>query len=241
MPEARIPFPGFYNSWYDQEFEQLQASDAKYIFENEEMPFPEGTTEEDIAQLISDHSNFKTYMVYVAKGYIDEYNNWLCEKLGFKVTLSYVDLTSPKEYNFNTDRIFCKINRADLHAIYAHVGRKRLREEAKALFTSRSGFISFYSPNIDNWGPSRSWDYNQIYCLLNCLTDEDFNYDMFHMMSEDLYRAFQAAVDWPKVKQELEFFGLDDGQDMVFPHPGITDPTKYIETYNKLNHLKELT
>jgi hypothetical protein len=239
MPEAQLPFTGFYNSWYDYEFEQQHDRDAEYIFENKQMLFPEGTTVDDIVKIISDHSNFNTYMVYVAKAYTDEYNNWLCEKLGFNVTLAYADLTSPKEYNFTTDRIFCKISRTDLHAIYAHVGRKRLREEAKKMFTSRDGFMSFYSTDIDNWGPSRTWDHNQIYCLLSCLEDEDFDMNMFDRLSEDIYRAFQASVDWPKVEQELEFFGLDEGKDMFFPHPGITDPEKYIKTYNELNHLKE--
>lgn len=241
MPETRIPFPGFYESWYSQEFDSLLEQEATYIFENKQLPFPEGTTEADIQQLLFDHSNFSVYERYVAEEYANAYNNWLCETLGFNVSLNHVEMTSPKEYNFETDKIFCQLSREDVHAIYAHVGRKRLRLEAKRMFTSRSGFISFYDPEIDDWGPSLTWDHNQIYCLLTCLNEDDdeMDFGIFEYLSEGLYKSFQAAIDWPAFEKELKFFGLEEGEDMFFPNPGVTDPTEYIEKYNKLNHLKE--
>jgi len=34
------------------------------------------------------------------------------------------------------------------------------------MFTSRSGFISYYSPNVSEWGRVEDWDHNQILCAL---------------------------------------------------------------------------
>ena len=242
--DTRIPFPGFYESWYDHEFDNLLEREAEYIFENQAFTYPEGTTKEDIQQLLFDYSKFSIYERYVAEAYAEHYDNWLCETLGFNVTLRYVEMTSPREYNFETDRIFCQISHDDVHEIYKHVGRKRLRLQAKQMFTSRSGYISFYSPNIDDWGVSRMWDHNQIYCLLECLKgyhddDGDMDFGIFDDMNEDMYKSFQASIDWPAFEQELKFFGLEEGRDMLFPNPAITDPEQYIQKYNELNHLED--
>jgi hypothetical protein len=239
--ETRIPFPGFYESWYDQEFDNLLEREAEYIFENKQLPFPEGTSKEDIQQLLFDHSKFGVYARYVAEAYAEAYNEWLNETLGFSVTLNYVELSSPKEYNFTTDRIFCQISHEDVHKIYRHVGRKALRAKAKQEFTSRDGFMSFYSPDIDDWGVSRTWDHNQLYCLLSALNSDDDEMDVgiYEDISEGLYTSFQAAIDWPAFEKDLKFFGLEEDDNMLFPHPGITDPVKYVEKYNELNHLKE--
>jgi hypothetical protein len=44
---------------------------------------------------------------------------------------------------------------------------------AAARHTSRSGFISFYSPDWRSWGEIESWDHNQLETLLEAYIDDN--------------------------------------------------------------------
>jgi hypothetical protein len=83
-----------------------------------------------------------------------------------ELDLEFDGLSSPREYNFTTDRIFASISRKSLAEVIRAVRGERLKKMAKEMFTSRSGFISYYSPDVSEWGRVEDWDHNQILCAL---------------------------------------------------------------------------
>ena len=83
-------------------------------------------------------------------------------------------LTSPREYNYLTDRIFAKVNREEVLDMAKRTPRQALERAAAQMFTSRSGFVSHYSSNPDNWGDMTEWDHNQFGALLLAYIEEEF-------------------------------------------------------------------
>lgn len=215
MPEINIPFPGFYESWLseaiDREIEQFAENRCED--ENESFP-PELRIEEseyhDATLMPMDYS---AACNHVARAYLGEFDVWAAESLGLGETCGFEWslMTSPREYNFETDRIFAmaprefvakllRISRADDHDTLCRVIRER--------FTSRSGFISHYVPDLAAWGLPSQWDYNQLGTLLTaCLElsgadDESF---MFQMLEshEVFYTAFDSGFDFDRFNSEI--------------------------------------
>lgn len=67
-------------------------------------------------------------------------------------TIEYEDISSPREYNFTNDSINVKIE-LDKEAVLSYLikNKESLAKYFRERYTSRSGFISFYSPDIDWW------------------------------------------------------------------------------------------
>ena len=80
-------------------------------------------------------------------------------------------MVSPREYNFQTDRLFATLTRSDLARILRAVRGKRLNQKIAEWFTSCSGFISRYPNCIADWPPIRDWDHNHVGCALACYVD----------------------------------------------------------------------
>ena len=45
------------------------------------------------------------------------------------------------------------------------------------MFTSESGFISFYSSDVSSWGDVLTWDCNQLHCLLMAWLETNHDFD----------------------------------------------------------------
>jgi hypothetical protein len=97
------------------------------------------------------------------------------------IDLTFVDLYSPSEYNFSSDVITADIPLQQVKELVKEVG-ETLNEVARELFTSRSGFISFYSPDVEDWGDPDTWDEHQVGCLLQALLvfRDDIDIDFRH-------------------------------------------------------------
>jgi hypothetical protein len=85
--------------------------------------------------------------------------------------LEFEEMVRPRYYNFETDRLFARIRRSDLALMLHAVRGKRLEDKASDWFTSRSGFHSSYSSDIERWGRVADWDHNQIGAVLSCYVD----------------------------------------------------------------------
>lgn len=135
-----VPFSGTYgNSWF--EFEQEIDCTFNELFEE------------------------------FAKQYVAEWNDEFNYQTDINLGLEYDGTDSPKEYNFMTDRIFAKIPEAGWRALQQTVeaipkNRKIMDDIAAKRHTSRDGFISFYDPDWESWGPVIGWDHNQMETLL---------------------------------------------------------------------------
>lgn len=83
------------------------------------------------------------------------------------VNMEFESLWSPREYNFMTDRIFAEIPQEEVSRIFSATDRGKLAEAIREQFTSRDGFISFYSASLGDWPKDiTQWDHNQVETLL---------------------------------------------------------------------------
>ena len=83
----------------------------------------------------------------------------------------FEEMTSPREYNFTTDRLFASVPLYLMQRLFKlsrDVGHVTLEGIIGERFTSRSGFISHYSNRLAAWvgKPLTDWDYNELGTLL---------------------------------------------------------------------------
>ena len=175
-----IPFSGFYNTWHDAEFDNA----LEYMFD------PEGCGAEysgKLAMRFFDTIVWRAVQTHYAMEYVENF----AAALGTEC--EWEEMVCAREYNFTTDRLFAKF---DADALRAWMARADIRAEldsvAADMFTSRSGFISHYSPCVADWANDvADWDYNQRGALLraaaNVVIGDGENFDQekeFNLMED---------------------------------------------------------
>lgn len=153
-----IPFSGFYNSFHDADLDDA----LDQMFTNWETDARNDK--------LRDRAFDKCQWGLVQANYAAAYVKALADT--FKVGLTFVRVDSPREYNFETDRIFCEISLDEVKRLRAETSEKPFRDLARELFTTRSGFVSFYSPDVDDWGDIEGWDLNQVGTLVRAYLEE---------------------------------------------------------------------
>lgn len=246
MIETTLPFSGFYNSLWSDELDYCEKQQIEHMREDDEYPTLE---DDEISDGLMRHMNYSKAQLAVCVAYVSAFEDLINEELEIDINLTFNEMTSPKEYNFTTDRIFAGITRDDLAKVYRKVGRKAVAEVAREMFTSRSGFISFYNPDITTWGPIREWDYNQIGTILMAATRlmntgrEGYDLTIYDGMNESIYNAYSESVDWKAFDRDLRHLcdvknGEAEEDARRFPSGSILDTKLYIKRFDELNNLK---
>ena len=110
--ESTIPFDGFYNSYISSDIEHQIGQQIEWDTDIYDL-------NEDEQQVLEDSYlsvNRSSFYNQIAEDYTNFYIDELNERLeGFTLNAKFNLLTSPREYNFETDRIFIDIERD--HAI----------------------------------------------------------------------------------------------------------------------------
>ena len=104
--ESTIPFDGFYESFISADIENQIELDTEHYSELYDL------NEFETELLCNSFLNINSYKFYnqIAKDYTNFYIDALNERLkGFTLKATYKCFTSPREYNFSTDRIFIEI------------------------------------------------------------------------------------------------------------------------------------
>lgn len=198
--ETNIPFAGFYCSGYEEALDAALGSHAEH-FESEYDLDKEQASE--YSEILHRHTNWREVHLAVSKLYTDTFNALFLDWSGVNLELSFKALESPRFYNFETDRIFVMVDEAAILALYDKVDEATLRRIIEERFTSRSGFISFYPNDLDEWpGNVLEWDVNQVCTLLMCFLPEDWEQQVFDdtFYSGEDFEAWEGAVDWNKVE-----------------------------------------
>jgi hypothetical protein len=131
--KTTINFGGFYNSIHDDNIEW--ACESFYSDDN-------GNCNWDI---ILDNVDFKKLRGVYIDLYCDLFSDWLKENYKVDIKFKNISLSSPREYNFETDKILCDITEIENESLIKIMKAKPeylewLKDRAK----SKSGFISFY-------------------------------------------------------------------------------------------------
>jgi hypothetical protein len=185
MKQTTIPFSGFYHSIHDEELDralQLMFSDDQ------------GNPFEGIVDRAFNLINWQATHLQYAKEFAE------CFASHFEfTTLKFLDLSSPKYYNFETDRIFCEISLDEVISIYEKVDKSKLAETVKKKFTSYDGFISFYPNDISRWPEAiEEWDHNHIGTLIEVwvtqLNDGEYTlHTEYEILSDSLEQAYHIV------------------------------------------------
>lgn len=142
-----IPFSGFYESLHDSALDDA----LKDIFRDDR-----GIENDELVYRAWDSADWPIIHEEYAKEYAGNFAN----EFGIK-TLEFESISSPREYNFSTDRIFCQIDYAELCCIVKTFDLAEFSAFVRDRFTNRDGFISFYPADLAEWGKIETWDHNQ--------------------------------------------------------------------------------
>ena len=183
--ESTIPFDGFYNSYISSDIEHQIGQQIEWDTDIYDL-------NEDEQQILWDNYlsvNRSSFYNEIAEHYTDLYIDALSERLeGFTLKAKFNLLTSPREYNFETDRIFIDIERDHAIDFIKYIiknYKKELENKIKERFTSRSGFWSHYKNGLDLWTKDYSeWDHNQIGTCFELFDFDELNF--YESLSETI-------------------------------------------------------
>jgi len=217
-------FPGFYNSPLDQELDHEESQWAEYEAEklnDSKWHKPEDSeigveyrqlravmpsfeiTDSDIAQAAFDSTNYGAVHREAAEQYASGLVNAFSNELDTELLAEFESMTSPRFYNYETDRLWLHMPWTQLESMYAECPADSLESRIKARFTSRSGFASHYANTRAEWPESlREWDYNQLATLFSAWTE---------------YKCSEAGVAFDDFEDKLcyEYFDTGNGEAMA--------------------------
>lgn len=138
----QIPFSGFYNSIHDSAIDDAMESCFNYDYAT--------GTDKEIPPEVSDAMwSADVDWSAIRNEYCQNYTKAFGQRFG--LTLTFDEMTSPREYNFSTDRIFCLVPRKQIDKIRKAVeAHEDYPKTIDYRFTSRSGFWSNYSNDYKN-------------------------------------------------------------------------------------------
>lgn len=179
-----IPFSGFYETLHSDRLTSGIESLADCVTDEEiKAVFPGGLMD------VLDKLDYSKMMLDYAK----EYVNWFNSR--YDLNLEFESLDSPKFYNYETDRIFCLADKSTIRGIIRRTAESVLRELVKESLIPRSGFIPFYSNDLDEWGPAESWDYNQMGILMEAFCHTQDNVPVSQYLSIDMESYGDIEID----------------------------------------------
>lgn len=153
-----IPFNGFYES-----------TACMLLSDETESLFQDDSGNSDVPDAFHFAYGWNTALL---EGYAREYVQAFAQEVGDKLdidlsTLEFKSLYSPREYNFESDRITCTIDITAVQLLWELASPMTLQALIAERHTSRSGFISFYTNTLSSWPVQiREWDKNQLETLL---------------------------------------------------------------------------
>lgn len=224
----QIPFSGFYESKWSGEVDGVEERETEYYESDRQaedgVPPELRLTASEYFDILFQHTDYGAAYQKIARDYVYGFNQWLKGETDLDLGLTFESMSSPREYNFVTDRVFAHISPTSVKALFDRSvadNHERLRETIKERHTSRSGFCSYYSNDPDTWlgRDVLTWDHNEIETLLLAVMpeDEEWEWSIFEMLSEDCYSAWSNAVDWPKVEAAIDDIREDKAKAIADP------------------------
>jgi len=158
---ATIPFQGFYNSLYSYAIENEINQSLEWYTEDHEL------TEAQRETLADGYLEKNTSEFYynVSKDYAEAFIYEIERDTGLALNARFESMESPREYNFQTDRLFIELPETSAVAFINYILANHKEELEKLIaqrFTSCDGFWSNYDNTLEDWGDPSEWDLNQV-------------------------------------------------------------------------------
>ena len=206
-------FPGFYESILSRTLDYAVESQAENEIERESSQeyYPDEYYPDELRL---DHSDLWDSVNYgdayrdIARDYVESFDNWMNAELNTPSgSFEFESMTMPREYNFETDRVFVYASREVMESLAASVDATKLQETIESRHKSRSGFISFYSDSLDDWQEKLadgldSLDHNELATILcaaiadNVDEDSDWQMTICESIIENNYSYLDSHMDW---------------------------------------------
>lgn len=151
---VELPFSGFYESLHNDQIDRAMQD----LFMNDDC-----TVDDEKLDQALYSTNFEPIRNDYAQAYVKRFS----ELVGYD--LEFESLTSPKFYNYSTDRIFAYIDKLDLYKAFQSITLDQLSDAIKEVGTSGSGYHAHYSPDLHEWleTPIHNWEACQLEIILN--------------------------------------------------------------------------
>jgi hypothetical protein len=148
--------------------------------------------------------NYGAARLDIARAYVAEFERQFSEEF-FPVKFNFKSLESPRECNFETDKIWCEISDAAARRI---IGQARKSPNWLATIErrhkSRSGFISFYPHDAAHWSkPADQFDYHELTTALLALIGdaaEEYEDSAFYRIDESSYQLIEH-IDYARLER----------------------------------------
>jgi len=205
----QLPFSGFYESLWSSALDSEEEYTAEAMSEAQaEDGIPEEfrLTASEIAEAMFYAMDYRAAHLNIARQYVEAFNDWAEDETGLDLGLTFESMSSPRFYNFETDRIFATVPLATVRELFrqsAEESHARLAEILVERHTSRSGFHSFYSNDLEDWTekPVEEWDHNELASLWLAVVGEPDDCTLYERV--DFYSAFDAGMDWSALEERL--------------------------------------
>ena len=222
----KLPFPGFYESWYSEainrEEESFAEHEAEYRQVEDGVPVEQRLSAREICDILFDVTSYSLCYRKIAESYVSAFSVYLDTELGITLPLEFEKMTSPKFYNFETDRIFAYMPVEKIKELREMVDGLHYRNVIEDRHTSRDGFSSYYSADLDYYLEKEDdeFDHNELETLLiaciNTKLDpdhkqlldkgvrENWDWEIFERMNDDGFnQEWEAGVDWAKFDEKV--------------------------------------
>ena len=236
--EVNIPFSGFYDSLYSAIIDGWVEQTAEHYCGEQADGLPEDLKleEADFAEALTDAMTYSIACRNIARSYADVFNREVSEVIGFDLRLQFGDMTSPRFYNFETDKIFCAIPRATVAKLFQRSradGHSTLEKVIARRHTSRDGFCSFYRSDLESWLEKgwQNWDHNELGTLLRAVMelsgwDRDDELDRLYYGVDDdgCFGEIDSAMDWGKYESIITAKRTEKETDFAAENPDYVPP-----------------
>lgn len=111
-----------------------------------------------------------------------------------KLEMEPESMSSPREYNFTTDRVFVLLPEASLKKLKPLRSSDEFRHILKEWFTPRPGFIPHYDnyPEAPEWQrPVEQWDHNELSALIAAYVTKIDSFDVDDL--NEHHSVYEAA------------------------------------------------
>jgi len=194
---STIPFQGFYNSLYSYAMEGEIENSLDWYTEDYDL----SETQRDTLANGYLEKNVSKFYHNVSKDYAEAFIYEIERETGLSLDAKFESMESPKEYNFQTDRLFIELPEASAVAFVDYILANHKDELKKLIaqrFTTRSGFISHYDNTLEAWGDPSEWDYNQLgtcFQIFEYLEQEIYEHSIYESISNGLADTLSDAAD----------------------------------------------
>lgn len=186
----QLPFSGFYHSIHDAHIDSVI----------------ECYTQDNDSEALSDAFYNMTYdgiWEAVSKHYTQAYDQVFYDKYDIWLDVEFSHITSPRFYNFETDKLYVSIKEDVLKQVIALLDDAEIQKVLNEKYRTQDGFICFDSTKQ----AIKDKDYSLFTAdLLNMLLPEDEvidNYQYMDNISEVISNAFPDSI-WDIINSDME-------------------------------------